>query len=110
MYLGMNPVKAGKTGWRGDGKGGVLKEKGILHWHAPNEGATNESGFTGLPGGYRDVNGLFYVNGYSGYWWSSTEKETYFAWYRTLYYTHNEIHRATGYEGDGFSVRCIKNI
>ena len=33
--------------------GGKMKEKGIEHWKSPNEGATNETGFTALPGGYR---------------------------------------------------------
>jgi uncharacterized protein (TIGR02145 family) len=30
-----------------------LKEKGVKHWYPPNSSATNESGFTALPGAYR---------------------------------------------------------
>ena len=41
--------------------GGKAKEVGTEHWETPNTGATNESGFTGLPGGWRDpTNGYFY--------------------------------------------------
>jgi len=109
MLLGMSDVEATDTGWRGEGIGSMLKEHGPSHWKAPNDKATNESGFTALPGGYRDVNGLFYVGGYSSYWWSSAEKDAYFSWYRSLYHSSTKVHRTTGYEGDGFSVRCLKD-
>jgi len=110
MYLGMSKAEAGYKGWRGQDDGDVLKETGTLHWHEPNEDATNKSGFTALPGGYRDVDGGFYVLGYSGYWWSFSEYQTFFAWYRSLYHTHSDLHRTNSYEGDGFSVRCLKSL
>ncbi len=50
--------------------GGKLKETGTTHWRSPNAGATNESGFTALPGGHRDVNGTFSAMGDDGFWWS----------------------------------------
>lgn len=109
MYLGMNQAEANRKGWRGNNQGCMLKNTGTDNWKTPNECATNITGFTGLPGGYRDVSGEFFVIGYSGYWWSSTEHSKYFAWYRTLYYTSNKIHRTNGYEGDGFSIRCIRD-
>jgi len=109
MCLGMRQAEAGYKGWRGKDHGGMLKEPGTLHWKAPNSGATDESGFTALPGGYRDVDGCFYVLGYSGYWWSASQFAPYFAWYRSLYYTHSKIHRTNSYEGDGFSVRCLRD-
>ena len=108
--LGLNDYEADNSGWRGKFAGDSLKATGTEYWKAPNDTATNKTGFNALPAGYRDVNGLFYVLGYSGYWWSSTRYKDFFAWYRTVYYSHREIHRTSGYEGDGFSVRCIKDI
>ena len=50
--------------------GGKMKEKGNSHWNLPNTGATNESGFTGLPGGGRDYSGNFYILQNTGIFWS----------------------------------------
>ena len=44
--------------------GGKMKEAGYDHWNSPNTGATNSSGFTGLPGGYRDTGGFSWNGGY----------------------------------------------
>ncbi|MCX6226599.1 MAG: fibrobacter succinogenes major paralogous domain-containing protein [Bacteroidia bacterium] len=52
--------------------GGKMKETGTTHWLTPNTGATNESGFTGLPGGERRNDGPFADMGSTGYWWCST--------------------------------------
>jgi uncharacterized protein (TIGR02145 family) len=53
--------------------GGKMKSVGTAYWNSPNTGATNESGFTGLPGGYRSNGGQFFDVGGRGYWWSSTQ-------------------------------------
>jgi uncharacterized protein (TIGR02145 family) len=52
--------------------GGKLKETGTTHWQTPNTGATNETGFTALPNGYRTLNGGFVSLQETGYFWSST--------------------------------------
>ena len=57
--------------------GGKMKETGTTHWLSPNAGATNSSGFTGLPGGFRGINGstqteLFQSLGSDGAWYNST--------------------------------------
>ncbi len=109
MFLGLSRVQADYSGWRGEKEGGLLKASGKEYWHAPNQDAKDKYGFAGLPGGYRDVSGDFYVKGYAGYWWTSTMEKEYFAWYRTLYHSATKIHRKVGYSGDGFSVRCIKD-
>ena len=90
--------------------GSKMKEVGTSHWLSPNTGATNSSGFTGLPGGYRyDLDGYFYEIGDIGGWWSSSEFNTLYALSRSLssnsaivnfYYTDKKF---------GYSVRCLKD-
>jgi uncharacterized protein (TIGR02145 family) len=91
--------------------GGKMKETGTSHWQSPNEGATNESGFTALPGGYRDgVGGSYGDIGRVGHWWSSTEFDVTHAgeWYLSYYYTRGIFGRSS-LDKNGFSVRCIKD-
>ena len=97
-YLGGSTVAVGK-----------LKEAGTTHWQSPNAGATNESGFTALPGGCRDYDGSFYVFGSFGYWWSSTEFVKGGAWSWFVGYDGSGAYSYGRFEKDGFSVRCIKN-
>ena len=60
--------------------GGKMKETGYTHWQSPNTGATNESGFTGLPAGNRLPNSNFFFLGYAASFWSSTQDGTDNAW------------------------------
>ncbi len=89
--------------------GGKMKETGTAHWNSPNIGATNSSGFTALPWGYRGSSGLFSGLGASGHWWSSSERSGTGAWSRYLYYDHGQVFRGNYYKAYGFSVRCLKN-
>ncbi|MHB1146865.1 MAG: FISUMP domain-containing protein [Lutibacter sp.] len=90
--------------------GGSLKETGTAHWTSPNTDATNISGFTGLPGGLRNIGLSIYLY-HSGRWWSSSEytPTVTFAWYRFLYSDDGKAHRAYGGKGDGKSVRLVKD-
>ena len=88
--------------------GGKMKEEGTLHWQSPNTGATNESGFTGLPGGYRDLDGVYHAIGRYGEWWTSTGS-TDAAWDRHLVNDITSIVRSSNDKNDGFSVRCIQD-
>ncbi len=88
--------------------GGKLKEAGTVHWASPNTGANNSTGFTALPGGSRYNNGLFYLNGKYGWWWSSTESSSSDAWHQYMQYNTSLIYRTAGSKIIGFSVRCIK--
>ncbi len=89
--------------------GGKLKETGAAHWIRPNTGATNETGFTALPGSYRGSNGTFNHLGNFGGWWSSAEFNTYSAWPRYMTHIVGYVGKY-GYGKDiGFSVRCLKD-
>jgi uncharacterized protein (TIGR02145 family) len=90
--------------------GNKLKEAGTSHWTIPNTSATNSSGFTALPGGNRDGTGTFSFNGANGGWWSSTENNTTFSWFRFLFYDSGLVSRGYFNKSFGFSVRCIKDL
>jgi uncharacterized protein (TIGR02145 family) len=100
-------------GWRGFDAGGNLKETGYTHWNSPNTGATNESGFTGLPGGYqsRFYYGFdFYSLGSGGFFWSSSQYSTISAWSRVLNCSHADVRKYNYSKIEyGFSVRCLKD-
>jgi len=90
--------------------GGKLKETGTLHWQSPNPGATNETGFTALPGGLRYYGGSFYHIGDYGWWWSATEESATFAWHSIMFYNSIEATISTLYNKEfGFSIRCVKD-
>jgi len=90
--------------------GGRLKEAGTIHWGRANHG-DNSSGFTALPGGYRDTyQAPFKFVGYSGTYWSSTEyipNVTLFI--RDMNPDFPNISRSQFFYVNGVSVRCIKN-
>ena len=89
--------------------GGKMKETDKTHWLAPNTGATNSSGFTGLPGGYRYLNRKFYDLGASVSWWNTAEANVTDAWARGLSYDNESFGADGGYKKNGFSVRCVKD-
>lgn len=89
--------------------GGPMKEIGTTHWTPPNTGATNLSGFTGLPGGYRDNGGFFYNFGGAGTWWSSTENNSDNAMYRGISYNNDDVLKSGFNKRFGFSVRCLRD-
>lgn len=70
---------------------------------------TNESGFSGLPGGNRYNSGSFNYIDYDGYWWSSTEDYTLSAGLRILHSKYGTVTRGSGDKQQGFSVRCLRD-
>jgi len=84
------------------------KMKSTSGWEEDGNG-TNSSGFSGLPGGYRNLLGSFANVGYGGGWWSSTESGTYPAWYRSLRYNSGYVDRYDDSKRLGFSVRCLRD-
>jgi len=110
-YLGGNSVAGGK-----------LKEIGTTHWQEPNLGATNESGFTALPGGFCDYNGDLLNLSIAGWWWTSSEIVTQINWdppvdkaWNILLHKHTTdifgiINVDYPYPKQaGMSVRCLRN-
>lgn len=88
--------------------GGKLKEQGTLHWFSPNEGATNESGFTALPGGMRGYGGPYGNLGYGGNWWTATENTTMEAYNWGLSFSNESSYYGGSDKKVGFSIRCLK--
>lgn len=98
-----------------DVAGGKMKEAGTIHWNKPNIGATDESGFSGLPGGLRGCSGGFVGIGKFGIWWSSIwfyfdydtlDKSN---WDRRLVYDTATINRDNGSQMNIYSVRCVRD-
>jgi len=98
-----------------DGNAGLaLKEAGNTHWRRPNTDANNSSGFTALPGGYRDYQGPFNLLRADGFWWTSSESTWYsaggtpsLAFYRNLRYDDKNLVRSASPKTFGFCVRCL---
>ena len=96
-------------GWRGFDEGGKLKEAGTSHWQSPNTGATNESGFSALPAGYRCCSNGFFDIGFCAYFWSTTSYKWGGYFYRQLDYEKQGVYRSTSLPYDGLSIRCVKD-
>jgi len=90
--------------------GGKMKSTGTQFWQSPNSGATNETGFSGLPGGYRfSGSGTFDHVDYYGFWWSSSESSPANAWTRLLGYNNGSVPMSGSSKQNGYSVRCLKD-
>ncbi len=93
-----------------DVAGGKLKETGNTHWaYSFSTVATNETGFTALPGGLRDVSGPFGASGSHGMWWSTTAESAGFYWSFSMFFDSSKTYGGTYYENYGLSIRCLKN-
>jgi len=98
-------------------RGGSLKEAGDNYWRKPNEGATNETGFTALPAGYRSYNGSFNLQRAGAFWWTSSlsnwwqpsDRVTEIVFHRNLRYNSQKLFRHVSEVSNGFCVRCIMN-
>ena len=88
--------------------GNKMKEIGTLNW-LRSSGATNSSGFTGLPGGYHNFDGLFSSIGDYGHWWGSTDDTSIYAWDLSLNSDAADAGRNYANKLYGFSVRCVKD-
>jgi uncharacterized protein (TIGR02145 family) len=91
--------------------GGKIKSTGTSLWYTPNTGAVNSSGFSALPGGFRNNDGSFGGITKNAYFWSATSSDTTIAWFRNLAYNYSNIWSYNnGYKLSlGFSVRCLRD-
>jgi len=94
--------------------GGKMKTSGTIEagtglWHTPNTGATNESGFTGMPAGMRDAGTTFMHMAYNADFFTSDEYSAGMAWGRNLYYGSVTVRDEYFDKRYGWSVRCLKN-
>ncbi|MFZ4400759.1 MAG: fibrobacter succinogenes major paralogous domain-containing protein [Bacteroidales bacterium] len=91
--------------------GGKLKETGTLHWSSPNTAATNSSGFTAIPGGFREMDGSFDNSNMLrvGIYWTTTSFNSTSAWYLALNYDAAVVGRDKGSTNRGYSLRCVKD-
>ena len=112
MYLGMNSNQAYGLYWRGTNEGSKLAGRADL-WSdgaLENDPEFDTSGLSFLPGGYRySINGYFYYMSDTGYFWSSTDFNTGYAWYRYLNYDNATVYRYYWHKLFGLSVRCVKD-
>lgn len=95
--------------------GGKMKSTGTIEannglWSAPNTGATNSTGFTGLPGGIRFSTGSFNSIGEVGNWWTSSlsSGSDSYVWFRSLHYQSGTITKNPNGKKIGYSIRFIK--
>ncbi len=93
--------------------GAKMKEYGTTHWQGANIGATNESGFTGLPSGkIETLTGYALERDLIGYYWTSTRfGNSQFdpAYYMKLSYDNSKCSFDFDYTHNGFAVRCVKD-
>ena len=88
--------------------GGKMKEVGYDHWNSPNTGATNSSGFNGLPDGFRGSGG-FTNEGWNGHWWSATSNPVSGSLKRKLDNDNDDVFRVNFSRSLGFSARCVRD-
>jgi len=90
--------------------GGKMKESGAEHWNSPNTGASNESGFTALPGGrHESITGFFDNMGEFAFYWSATLFYGDYALYRSPYAHSSEVVRYDCSRRNGFSIRLVRD-
>jgi uncharacterized protein (TIGR02145 family) len=83
------------------------KMKSTSGWTGKGNG-TNESGFSGLPGGSRNLYGEFGHGGKIAFWWTSTQRNAELAWYRVIDETPWYVYRTNYSKANGLSVRCVR--
>lgn len=85
-----------------------LKEEGNSHWLTSNVDGNNATGFTALPGGYRDEEGSFYMLKSNGYYWTTNGSFEFYHWSPRMFQAFADVRRDAVFKRYGFSIKCIK--
>ncbi len=88
--------------------GGALKHQGVKYWKKPNSRASNSSGFSAMPGGFRSLYGDFRHLRLYSYFWSSSPFKNNCVSIRVMGYFDSKVIHTGGAVENGYSVRCIK--
>ncbi|MGP8322612.1 MAG: FISUMP domain-containing protein [Methanosarcinaceae archaeon] len=110
MYLGMSKSEADAIYSRGTDQAPKFKstEGWLSIW--PAVPATNESGFSAIPGGKRDRNNIYQARGENAYFWTSTAPVGHKPWYRQIGDWPGKVWREQSSKSNSYSVRCVKNV
>lgn len=106
LALGMSQSEVDGIDSRGTNQASKLKA--LTGWGEETDGL-DEVGFNALPGGMRTNAGNYFVNGWYGYWWSSTEGDNSRAWVRYMTYFNPKVYRNLSFKEDAYSIRCVKD-
>ena len=111
MFLGLDKYEVNDIYGRGTNEGGKLKATGLEYWVIPNAGATNETGFSALPGGSRDHDGSFGMLGMVAYFWTTTSRnnDDNAAWIHYVHWSGSTVGREPSGKVKGHSVRCVRD-
>ena len=101
-YLGAN----GHNGTEGTA---LKATSGWNEYNGQRINGTDDYGWNGLPGGRRKVDGSFYIRGYTGHWWSSSETYGSLAHPFNLNFNYGTVSKSGYYKEFGFSVRCLRD-
>jgi uncharacterized protein (TIGR02145 family) len=93
--------------------GGKMKSIGTAYWSSQSAGTDNSSGFSALPGGSRSFDGSFYDVRVNAFFWSATEYDNNYAWFRVLNTNNGNLFRSyliyNYNKSVGASVRCLRD-
>jgi len=86
----------------------LLKEQGTQHWLPSFTEGTNTTGFSALPGGYKDADGKSYMRKSNGYYWATKGSFEFYHWSSRVFQAFANIERDAKFMKYGFSIKCIK--
>ena len=90
--------------------GKMLKSTSGWYDKGGDDNGTDAYAFSALPAGYRDYYGNISLEGYNAYFWSSTERNSNYAYIMLLFYYDGYAYLDNYDKYYGYSVRCLKDL